>query len=227
MVEQEEKIQSWKFSMLAQEKAKKQKAKAKKVKSKPTLTHRFIQKVGKRKPSKTGIGAKLRKVGAGMTLKEQEKLMKQQLRLKKLRKQLQPKLSAGERQEYAELGVKLLPEFSQDNIHEIRMAQEQQKVDRYEKHLRKSQVPRDFFLRKRALAQRKILLQREFARRNNLLARQVDLPQGNLDFLNVDEENNILRSENIMEPKENSINILHPRNSILSTRESGNNLRFF
>lgn len=149
---------------------------------------------------------------------------------KQLARQQKPKrkqtLSAGEIKEFRSFGIEPLGVGSFDNKHEQNLRGMNAEVDLYEKTLRDGEVPRDFFLRRRAIKEKKRRLEQEFARRNNILARQHQMPADDLRILSVNPENNILRSQNIMKKREDSINILAPRNSILNTRDSGNNLKF-
>lgn len=116
--------------------------------------------------------------------------------------------------------------LSSDNRHERRLRSLQNDSDDYERHLRNSQVPENYFLRKMRIAKRRRLLQREFARKNNLLARQQEMPRET--FKVIDEDFNILKPVlNIMEKTPNSISINEKRQfNILQTKEAGNSLHF-
>lgn len=115
------------------------------------------------------------------------------------------------------------------NVHEARLRKLQSDIDRYETGLRDREVAEDFYRRKAALKKRKILLAREFARRNNILAAQrFQKPEEDFDILDVDDENQILKAPNVWKQKPDSINVLKKRNfNILQTRESGNNFSFW
>jgi len=185
-------------------------------------------KVEKAKPKKP-ISKKARKRKAFLTKQRKAKFEKFRRGVIKLRpkaRKVRPKrLSPGEIAELRSLGI--VPSPSEDNRHMARLNQMERKADRYEKALADGQVPYDYFLRKQAIKKRKLQAMRDFARRNNLLAKQHEMPKEDFNILDVDSENNILKSENIMRKKEDSINILSPRRSILATRQHGNDLSFW
>lgn len=94
----------------------------------------------------------------------------------------------------------------------------------HEKRLR-STAPNDYVKRLNALKDMQRARDLQFAQENNILRAKME--PSNMDFLNTEASQNILKSANVIKMREDSINLAKKRPfNILNTKEGGNNLKF-